>query len=562
MSRLHSISAKIALVVVLAAAAIVAVGGSAYKTLDNALRSQKEAELRHEVETVTMIIESYRDRAKKGEMTDAAAQAAAKAAIRPVRFGEDKNYFFAYDFAGNNIMLPTKPELEGKSLIDMKDPNGRFIVRDMIAVAKAGGGLYVYEWVKPGDKDPSPKLAYAAKVDGWDWMVGTGFHVDDIEALLHRNARELVIWTVCSLILITLVAGFLTRSISRALTGLTGSMNRLSSGDLDAEVVGQGRRDEVGLIAGAVAAFRDLLRRRLAEEGEAENRRRAEEERRRRDVLSGLAADFDGTVKKTAVGIETTANGFERVAEELTEVSRHTRAQAEATAEAGRTARDNVQAVSSAAEELSASIAEIVGQVGHAAELTDGVVRETARATEVIRGLDAASSEIGKVVALIQEVADQTNLLALNATIEAARAGDAGKGFAVVAAEVKALAGQTSKATGEISQRISVIQQATREAVTATGTVGSSIEKVSAISTAIASTLDQQNAAVGEISRAIGVTLGAVSGLAGEMEGLMRNAAASDEKSQSVAVSARRMRDDTELLKTQVDRLMRELKVS
>ncbi len=562
MSRIRSISAKIALVVVLAAAAVTAVGWSAYRTLGSALYAQKEAELRHEVETVTMIIEGYRDRAKKGEMTDAEARAAAKAAIRPVRFGEDKNYFFAYEFDGNNIMLPTKPELEGKSLIDMKDPTGRFIVRDMISIAKAGGGLYVYEWVRPGETEPSAKLAYAAKVDGWNWMVGTGFHVGDIEALLHRNARDLVIWTVGSLILITLVAGMLTRSISRALTGLTGSMHRLTSGDLDAEVVGQGRSDEVGLIAGAVAAFRDLLRRRLAEEVEAEDRRRTEEEKNRREVLSGLAADFDGTVKKTAVGIETTANGFERVAEELTEVSRHTRAQAEATAEAGRTARDNVQAVSSAAEELGASIAEIVGQVGHAAELTEGVVRETARATEVIRGLDVASTEIGKVVALIQEVADQTNLLALNATIEAARAGDAGKGFAVVAAEVKALAGQTSKATGEISQRISVIQQATREAVAATGTVGSSIEKVSAISTAIASTLDQQNAAVGEIGRAIGVTLGAVSGLAGEMEGLMRNATASDEKSQSVADQARRMRDDTELLKTQVDRLMRELRVA
>ncbi|WP_165498211.1 methyl-accepting chemotaxis protein [Siculibacillus lacustris] len=562
MPNLHSISAKIALIVVLAVASIAGGGALAYRSLSTALYTQKEAELRHEVQTVMTIIDGFRARAAKGEMTDAAAQEAAKAAIRPVRFGEDLNYFFAYDFSGNNIMLPVKPELEGKNLIEMKDTSGRPIVRDMIDIAKRGGGLYTYEWVKPGDKDPSVKLAYADKVDNWNWMVGTGFHISDIEASLARSSRDLMIGTAAVLVLIALVAAVVTRGIAKPLGGLTHSMNRLRDGDLDAEIEGALRRDEIGVIARSVALFRDLQRTRLHEEAEAEQARHLDAERRRREVLAGIAADFDGTVKKTAIGIEATAVGFESVAEGLTAVSHHTRAQAEASAEAGRTARENVQAVSSAAEELSASIAEIVGQVDHAAELTGGAVRETARATEVIRSLDAASAEIGKVVALIQEIADQTNLLALNATIEAARAGDAGRGFAVVAAEVKALAGQTSKATAEISARIGVIQTATREAVAATGTVEQSIERVSVISTSIAGTLDQQNAAVSEISRAIAGTLAAVGGLAAEMEGLKRNAASTDEKSQDVAQSARRMRGDTDLLKAQVDRLMNELKVA
>ena len=216
----------------------------------------------------------------------------------------------------------------------------------------------------------------------------------------------------------------------------------------------------------------------------------------------------------------------------------------------------SVQSVSSAAEELSASIGEIVTQVHHAAALTQDAVKETDRAKSVIRGLDEASSEISKVALLIQQIADQTNLLALNATIEAARAGEAGRGFAVVASEVKTLAGQTSQATEQISSRIGVILEATREAVAATGAVEGSIERINTISTAIAGTLEQQNAAVSEITRAINGTLTAVGGLAEDMRHLMENATTTDAKSHMVADAANEMRGNSQTLQSQVDRLM------
>jgi methyl-accepting chemotaxis protein len=122
------------------------------------------------------------------------------------------------------------------------------------------------------------------------------------------------------------------------------------------------------------------------------------------------------------------------------------------------------------------------------------------------------------------------------------------------------LAGQTSKATEEISRRIGVIQEATREAVSATGSVESSIGRVNTISTAIAGTLAQQSAAVAEIGRAISGTLQAVEGLADDMQRLMGNAASTDGKSMEVAEAARRMRGDTGLILTQVERLTRELR--
>jgi methyl-accepting chemotaxis protein len=560
MLNIRSMSFRVALVVVLAFGAIGATGLFAYINLRNALFEQKGFELHHEVETVMNIIGGFRERAVKGELTEEAAKAAAIAAVRPVRFGEDQNYFFIYEPQGVNVLLPGKPELEGKNLIDLKDPNGRFIVKELIAKATAGGGLTSYEWLKPGDQAASVKLAYSMLVPGWNWTVGTGFHVPDIEASLAHSSHVMIVNTLIALLIIGTVASVVTRSISKPLARLTFSMDQLRSGDLDVEINGATRRDEIGVIARSVTLFRNLLREKIANEAEAEAGRRKEAEKLRREALDKLAVEVDGSVKEAALSIDQTAIGFETVSADLLAMSHSTRSQATASAKAGRVAQENVQSVSAAAEELSASIHEILTQVNYAAQISNEAVQETERAANVIRSLETSSEEIGKVVALIQDVANQTNLLALNATIEAARAGEAGKGFAVVASEVKGLAGMTTKATDEISQRIETIRRGTREAVAATELVEASIGRISASSNSIASTLDQQNAAVSQIAQAISDALGAVASLAEDMDRLTGNAASTDAKSQEVAEAARRMRGGSQTLQKQLDRLTRELR--
>ena len=144
------------------------------------------------------------------------------------------------------------------------------------------------------------------------------------------------------------------------------------------------------------------------------------------------------------------------------------------------------------------SISEITRRVQESNGIAAEAVKQAAATDQRIAELSEAGARIGDVVKLITSIAEQTNLLALNATIEAARAGDAGRGFAVVAQEVKSLAGQTAKATEEISSQIANMQLATEESVGAIKAIGQTIERISDIATSISAAVEQQRGATAE----------------------------------------------------------------
>jgi len=217
--------------------------------------------------------------------------------------------------------------------------------------------------------------------------------------------------------------------------------------------------------------------------------------------VRGLAERFDDTVTDTLEQVGAATSTLQAGSAQLAASARQSLVESDTVARAAEVTSGNVEAVAAAAEELSASIAEIGRNILQVSTVTEAAVARADNTDRMMRSLDRAALQIGEVVNLINDIASQTNLLALNATIEAARAGEAGKGFAVVAGEVKSLANQTSRATEDIGRQIEAVQSATRESLDALREIIGTIGELSQIGGAIAANVEQQGAATAEIAR-------------------------------------------------------------
>jgi methyl-accepting chemotaxis protein len=322
----------------------------------------------------------------------------------------------------------------------------------------------------------------------------------DEGAEIYGSARAFAIGALILAAAICVLCAYgLIRGVSRPIANMTEAMKRLASRDMEVDIIGLDRGDEIGHMAEAVQVFKDnmLGADRLASEQQAE--RRAKEDRARR--LDSLTTGFEAKVAQLAEALSGAATEMEASAQSLSSTADETNRQSLAVASAAEQASANVQTVASAAEELSSSISEIGRQVELSTRIASKAVDDATQTDTIVQGLASAAQQIGDVVRLIQEISGQTNLLALNATIEAARAGDAGKGFAVVASEVKALAAQTGKATEEISGQIGRIQETTKQAVAAIQRIGATIGEVNQIAASIAAAVEEQSTATQEIAR-------------------------------------------------------------
>jgi methyl-accepting chemotaxis protein len=454
----------------------------------------------HEItETVTSIAAKLADQVKQGKITRAEAMTRLSNDVMAMRFSKGENYVSIYGMDGMTYAAPTAAII-GTNRLDVATAGVKIVRKFRDDIRDHGYSLLYYDYPRPGQTTPIPKIGYAVGEPNFDLIISTGSYTDDLEAAFRPKAINVGSTVIICVLMMTVLAWLIGRSISRPLSQLRAGMAQIADGTLDAPIPGTGRRDEIGEMAAAVAVFKTnmLEANRLTAEQE---RFKVEAAAAQKAAMNQTASDFEAKMGSLAATLSSSATQLQTTAQSMSATATRTNDKASTVVTAAVEASASVQNVASAAEELSASIGEISRQVSQSARITSKAVEDARRTDTIVRALADGAEKIGRVIELISNIAAQTNLLALNATIEAARAGDAGKGFAVVATEVKSLALQTASATQEIGTQISQIQSATAEAVKAINEISGTIEDISAIAVTIAAAVEEQGAATAEIAR-------------------------------------------------------------
>ena len=324
---------------------------------------------------------------------------------------------------------------------------------------------------------------------------------NEIGAGIDNTATWLSVLASFAVVLALVGVLVISRNVAKPIADITHVTEMVAAGNDSIAIPFSERDDEIGALARTIAVFQRAMRHN--QELNRTVRNDAELRTQRQELMSSEVAHFSAEVEATLAKLGRISDQMLAASAQLASTADDASAKTQQAATASAEASANVRDIASAANELSASVNEIDRQVEQSNAIVNKAVNEASRTNLAVKELGEAATRIGDVVKLITGIAEQTNLLALNATIEAARAGEAGRGFAVVAGEVKALAGQTSRATGEISAQIASMQRATTRSIEAINVIEHIIREIGDISGAIAAAVTEQGAATTEIARSV-----------------------------------------------------------
>ncbi|MBX9710859.1 MAG: Cache 3/Cache 2 fusion domain-containing protein [Xanthobacteraceae bacterium] len=403
-----------------------------------------------------------------------------------------------------------------------------------------------------------PVFDTAGKVIG---ILYVGNPTAPLDAMLAHALMMMAIAGTMAALLVLALTIVVTRRVTAPLNSVTDSLTALAEGRPDVAIHHTGRHDEIGAIARTIGVFKTSMTQQQRLEQERAQVEMQAVENRNAD-LQRFVDEFQAGVGGIIDKVLESSHRFEESVRQMADLTRTTAEMSNESAHASKHASEHVRNAATASEELSSSIAEINRQVQVSNGVAVEAVKQAASTDQRMSELARAGDRIGDVLKLITSIADQTNLLALNATIEAARAGDAGRGFAVVAAEVKNLAGQTAKATEEISSHIANMQIATAESVDAIKTIGQTIEQINGIASSIASAVDQQGAATHEIAHSLQAAASSTTQIAATAESVAQGANATGETSDAMFRSVEALCEDTSRLKTEVTRFLNGMKAA
>ncbi|WP_194868405.1 methyl-accepting chemotaxis protein [Pseudoalteromonas sp. PPB1] len=494
--RQFTIFGRLAMLVCVVVLGLSALGIMNLQQQYQALSEQQYEKTKNLVETAHSLIAHFHQAQLIGTLSESQAKNAALSALKDLRYDEN-NYFWVNDHYPRMVMHPFKPQLNGQSLRDSKDPDGVALFQEMVAVVNSqGDGFVPYKWPKPGKSAPVDKISYVKGFAPWQWILGSGVYLDNIDEQFAQLRNQMLFNIVALLIVLIILSFIIGNSVLQPMRAAANMMRDISQGEGDlTQQLDEHGRDEISRLSRFFNAYTSKMRRSIT--SVAGNAAEVEALADRVDDTGEVNLEY---IERQNDSSRQVATAVEQMSAQIKEISQHAEAAEQAAGDAMRTSetgKTTISATISAIGTLSDTIEEV---------------------SVVTQALAEESQHIGSVLDVIRGISEQTNLLALNAAIEAARAGEQGRGFAVVADEVRTLASRTGQSTDEIQTMIEKLQKGAQAAVDA-------VQNSQRLSANTVSQVHEAEQALSEIERLITVIL--------EMNGLI--ARATDEQSSAAA---------------------------
>ena len=429
-----------------------------------------DTSLKNETQIVVSLLEKVYQQQQAGLLSEPEAKKIAADLVRDLRYDDGKGYFWIDTADGVNVVLLGR-DVEGKSRIDLVDPNGVHFIQEMLKNGRQPGGGYTdLSFAKPGETTPLPKRNYTTTFAPYQWVVGTGVWIDQIDALIaaqkeaidadfYSSLRMTVLVSVLIEALCIALAIFFSNKLATPIAHVTNRLATLAQGDFRHNAALETKissTDEIGRMSQALDTLQHNVRQMMKQAIEAAEK------------ITTAVAQLNESADQSATVSSQVASSMSKVAdscnEQFAEMDR-TKAQIGTLEQHMSAFAGNLSQTVDAVDGTNRAAAQGATRVNEAVLQMQRIAESVSRSAEVITVLGEESDKIGTIVDAIAAIAEQTNLLALNAAIEAARAGENGRGFAVVAEEVRKLAEQSSTSADEITALITSIQEKAQNAV-------------------------------------------------------------------------------------------------